>query len=202
MADNVQQPQAARRLGSQAKPAGLRVVERVDVRLASVAARTGKAGALKEAFASSFGVELPDRGLRSQAGGVAALWSGPGRWLVLASGAATQPAGAAALASLLHGTASVTDQSDGRIVLEMSGMRVRDVLAKGVMLDLHDRRFAARATAMTSIAHIDVQISRLDDAGRFEILVPRSFARSFWNWLENSAAEFGMEVNRDASITE
>ena len=56
-----------------------------------------------------------------------------------------------------QGSASVTDQSDGRVVLEISGPRVRDVLAKGVMLDLHERDFRPGATAVTLMAHTGVQ---------------------------------------------
>ena len=51
------------------------------------------------------------------------------------------PRGARAL-----GVAAVSDQSDARLVLRVSGPRVRDVLAKGVPVDLHPRR-SSQATS-------------------------------------------------------
>ncbi|MYZ50505.1 sarcosine oxidase subunit gamma, partial [Propylenella binzhouense] len=117
------------------------------------------------------------------------IWSGPDRWLA-AGPALDVPRLAAALAGL----AAIADQSDGRALLRLSGPRVRDVLAKGAMIDLHPRAFGTSDAAVTAIAQIGVEIWQVDDRPAFELAIARSMAGSFWSWLAASAAEFGFEV--------
>ncbi len=71
---------------------------------------------------------------------------------------------------------------------------MRDVLAKGVPVDLHSRAFKAGDVATTVVAYIGVQVDMLDDAPTYQVTAPRSMAGSFWSWLSASAAEFGYEV--------
>jgi sarcosine oxidase subunit gamma len=94
----------------------------------------------------------------------------------------------------LAGLASIADQSDGRVVLRLSGDRARDVLAKGIPVDLHPRGFRTGDVASTVVAHIGVQIQQLDDRPTFQLIALRSFAGSLWSWLAKSAAEFGYEI--------
>ena len=98
------------------------------------------------------------------------------------------------LAEPLGDLAAIVDQSHARILLRISGPRVRDALAKGVAIDLHPSAFRTGDTAMTSIAHIDVQLWQDDEAPSYVFSVPRSLAESFWHWLEASAAEHGLEL--------
>jgi len=163
------------RYGAVAPKPGLVVVERTDLSLASVMARRGREPDLKRAVAALYGVELPD---------------GPR----VARRAAISFAG---IGACVAGLASVTDQSDGRLVLRLHGDRVRDVLAKGVPIDLHPRHFKTGDFASTLIAHIGVQIEQLDDQPQFQLMAPRSLGGSLWSWLTRSAAEFGYEVARD-----
>jgi sarcosine oxidase subunit gamma len=118
------------------------------------------------------------------------IWSGPGQWLV----AAPSRDAVAALTMKLGDAAAVTDQTDARVVLRLSGPRVRDVLAKGCLIDLHPRAFKAGDAALTSISHIGVQIWQVDDAPTFELTVARSMFESLWSWLGASAAEYGYVV--------
>ena len=62
------------------------------------------------------------------------------------------------------------------------------------MLDLHRRTFGPGDAAMTSIAHVGVQIWQLDDIPTYDLVVARSITASFWYWFEVSAAEFGYTV--------
>ena len=59
--------------------------------------------------------------------------------------------------------AAVADQSDARLVLRLSGPRVRDVLAKGVPVDLHPQAFKPGDVANTLVGYIGVQIDMLDE---------------------------------------
>jgi sarcosine oxidase subunit gamma len=90
--------------------------------------------------------------------------------------------------------AAVVDQSDARLVLRLSGPRVRDVLAKGVPVDLHPKAFKPGDVASTLVAYVGVQIDMLDDAPTYQLMAPRSMAGTLWSWLAASAAEFGYDV--------
>ena len=47
---------------------------------------------------------------------------------------------------------------------------------------------------MTWRSLIDVQLWQLDATPAYDLIVARGFAGSFWHWLEESAAEYGLEV--------
>jgi sarcosine oxidase subunit gamma len=46
-----------------------------------------------------------------------------------------------------------------------------------------------------------MQLWQLDDAPTYELAVARSLALSLWHWLEASAAEFGLELAADISLS-
>jgi sarcosine oxidase subunit gamma len=161
--------------------------------LASLIAAPDAEPALSRAIETRLGVSLPQIPRIVSGGPSDLIWAGPEHWLLRT---ATQDDLPALLAELAP-HAAVSDQSDARAALRLSGPRVRDVLAKGVMLDLHPAAFAAGDAASTIIAHVGVQLWRLPDGPDgpvFEIMVPRSMAGSFWSWLVASASEFGCRV--------
>ena len=75
-----------------------------------------------------------------------------------------------------------------------SGPRARDVLQKGVLIDLHPGAFKTGDVAVTPIAHIGTHLWQVDDTPAYEIAVFRSFADAFRHWLEEAGAEFGVEI--------
>jgi len=175
---------------------GVTVSDRDGMGLASVMALKGQRALVAERLMTSYGFIAPKGPGRSAAGEVAIVGIGPDRWLATKSGAAN--ALAEDLARLLDGIAAVTDQSDGYAVLRLQGPALRQVLAKGVAIDLHPEAFPVNGAAVTAIAHIGVTLWRLDDAADgspvFEIALFRSMASSFMHWLESSAGEFGLDV--------
>jgi methylglutamate dehydrogenase subunit D len=100
---------------------------------------------------------------------------------------------AKALKEKLGTSASVIDQSHGRVVMRIAGPKARAVLAKGTPVDLHEKQFALGASAMTQMAHVSVHLTRTA-ADEFTLSVFRGFSESFWEWLTVSAAEFGYAV--------
>jgi sarcosine oxidase subunit gamma len=94
------------------------------------------------------------------------------------------------LKKLLGDIANVVDHSDGRVVVRISGPRARDVLVKGIPIDLHPRAFKANDVAITHVSHIGVILWQLDDQPTYELALFRSYADSFVHWLADSAAEF------------
>ena len=172
---------------------GIVLSERRGLALATVLARKGRQDALVRRVQETFGLALPAAPRRVAAGGTAFVWTGPGHWL-----AVSEPEEGhrfeARLRESLGGLASVSDQSDGRVVIRISGARARDALAKGLPLDLHQRAFTAGHAASTIAAHIGVQIWQVDDAPTYELAMFRGFAASFWHWLMESSAEFGVRI--------
>ena len=180
------------RHGASAGAAGIAIEERTDLGLASVIAKRGKRDALVSAVETAYGVALPIGARRATRGAVAFAGTGPDQWIASAEGPEAENF-AARLRARVGLFAAVSDQSDARLVLRLSGPRVRDVLAKGVPLDLHPKAFKPGDVATTLVAYIGVQIDRLDEE-TFQLTAPRSMAGSLWSWLAASAAEFGYDV--------
>jgi len=172
---------------------GLVIEERSDLAFATVIAKREKRFALINAVNTTFGVVLPDRARRVSRGAVTFAGVGPEQWLASIEGAEALGF-AARVRSRVGLFAAVSDQSDSRLVLRLSGARVRDVLAKGVPLDLHPKVFKVGDVACTFLAHMSVQLDMLDDAPTYQLIAPRSMAGSLWSWLTASAAEFGYDV--------
>jgi sarcosine oxidase subunit gamma len=172
--------------------AGVVVTELPGAGLATVTARKGRSADLIAAARETFGIALPTAPRRMENGDLAVVWSGPERWL--AHRVSAPPGGMEALLAPLAAYAAVVDQSHARVLLSISGPRVRDVLAKGVAIDLDPRAFRSGDTVTTGVAHIAVQLWQADDAPTYVLSVARSLAGSFWDWLAASAAEYGLEL--------
>ena len=177
---------------------GIVVSERIGLGLATVAARKGQAEALKAAVASAYGAQLPAssrvaEGRDAQGSAVSFIGYGPGQWLAVSESFASE-ALARDLQDKLQGLASISDQSGGRTVLRIGGRRAREVLAKGLPIDLDPRAFPLGSAATSAISHMGVQIWQMDDTRSYDIAIFRSLSESFWHWLTASAAEFGYEV--------
>ncbi len=179
-----------------AKEPGVRVAERADLSIATVLARKGQGEALAAAVSQRHGLGLPAGPARAAAGDLAFVSTGPGAWLALREGGGYGLA--PELGEALRGLASVSDQTDGFAVLRLSGPRVRDVFAKGIHLDFDPGVFPVGTAAATDAGHIGIVVWRLDDGADghpvFEVALFRSFAESFWRWLSESAAEYGLAV--------
>src|SRR5215510_6268930 len=156
--------------------------------LAIIATRQGQRRMLSEAALSRFAVDLPDLPRRVEGRDIAFIWTGPDQWL-----AQGPPGKEAQLAEAFSGLVFIVDQRHARTLLRVSGPRARDALAKGLAIDLHPRAFATGSATATSVAHIAVLLWQVDDRPTYEFAVPRSYALSFWHWLQASAAEYGVE---------
>jgi sarcosine oxidase subunit gamma len=184
------------RYGRTDGPTGLTICEREQLTLVNMLARKGQASALAALVKSAYGIELPTSprlvaGPMPDGRSLTFIWAGPEQWLAYAEAA---PDLESELAMALGKRAMIVDQSDGRCVLRLSGPKAREILAKGVALDLDARVFKPSDVALTMAAHMNVQLWQLDETPSYEIAMFRSLAASFWSWLAASAAEFGYEV--------
>jgi sarcosine oxidase subunit gamma len=182
------------RFGREGGKPGVTIEERTGLGLATVAARRVEAEALKQAVASAYGVELPDRSRAVHGKSVSFVGYGPGQWLAVSETFASETL-ARELGERLRGLASISDQSGGRTVLRVSGPRARAVLAKGLPIDLHPRAFEPGSAATSTISLMGVQIWQVDETPSYDLAIFRSVSASFWHWLTASAGEFGYEVS-------
>ena len=158
--------------------------ERDDVALTSVAARLGQEGALKSTLQSLCGVAVPEPG-RSETGEAGSLhWLGPDQYLY--EEAYTTPlATVRRLASDLKGIASVTDQSDVFVRIDITGKGAVDLLQRLTVLDVEVMQ--AGAFNRTAIHHVGCLL-RCNEAGtEFSVYVPRSYAISVHHALTEVA---------------
>lgn len=167
----------------------VRISERRGLSLATVMVRNGKLAELAQTVERTFGVTLPAPGHRTGTAALAFAWSAPGQWL--ASGEQVDSVTFEnQLRNSLSSLASISNQSDGRTVISVTGPAAREVLAKGVPIDLHPSAFGPDRTASTTVAHITTHFWQTDETPTFEFVVFRSFAPAFWNFLTESAAEY------------
>lgn len=173
--------------------AGVHIREITDAAAIAVIARKGRSGDVAAVLSRHVGAPVTDTAKRVAGNGLTVSGTGPGQWLAMEN--ATDGARSLdALRAELDGLAAVSDQGDGRVVLEVSGARARDALAKGIAIDLDAAAFAVGDLAQTSASHIGLQIALIDATPTFEIMSARSTAGSLWAWLTASAAEYGIDV--------
>lgn len=105
------------------------------------------------------------------------LWLGPDEWLVRASEARASSLEAKLSAAFAtQGLyASAVDVGSGYTVLEASGAKVRDVLARGCPLDLHPRALPLGRCAQSHYFKASIVLVPMAD-DTFDIVVRRSFA--------------------------
>ena len=140
--------------------------------IVTVIARKGKAKALADALKNW-------RGARVQ-------WAGAEQYFILDKAFDE-------VRKKLEGFASCSDQSHGRVIIRIEGVKVRNILGKGTPVDLHESEFEIGKSALTQMAHVGVHLTRVGrDA--FELSVFRGFSESFWEWLTEQAEEFGYQV--------
>ena len=179
-------------LGAATGNPGVRIREITEFAALAVIARRGCASEVAAVLAHHVGSPIADAAKRAEGAALSVTGTAPGQWLVVERGGSRNEV--ERVRAELSEIAAVTDQGDGRLIIEMSGARARDALAKGIAIDLDASVFKIGDAAQTSAAHIGLQIALLDETPTFEIISARSTAESFWSWLVASAAEYGIEV--------
>lgn len=150
--------------------------------MASVIARNGKAGELKTRLAQQLGLELPLSPRVVSAAGLSLAWAGHGQWLAKSESEDGQTLEERLRVEFVS-LAAVSDQSDSRVLVRVEGAGARDLLARHLPIDLHPGEFACGAVALTLFGHIGVHVWMMAATPTFDILVPRSYAASFWRAL-------------------
>jgi sarcosine oxidase subunit gamma len=135
-------------------------------------------------IAAALGVELPAPNTVAT-GTHTVLWLGPDEWLVIGDGA-REPLTSA----LGDDFGSVVDVSANRTTFVLSAPWARDVLEKGMAIDLHPSAFGPGQCAQTLLARAQVILQQVDDEPTYHVLVRGSFAPYLAAWLADAAGEF------------
>lgn len=174
--------------GGEAGAAGVSIAERRDLSIVQISVIPGVPDS-RAALEAAIGTALPAPN-KSAVGRRAALWVGPGRWFVVEPGRAAL---ADELEKVAGGSLAIADLSHSRVVLRVSGAKVRDVIAQGCAVDLHPRAAKAGDCFVTSVARHSAVLHLVDDA-TMDIYVYRSFGQDLVEWLLEAAAPYGYEV--------
>lgn len=113
----------------------------------------------------------------------------PGRWTVIAVDLALP----VALTAAVGDNATVVDLSHGRTVLRIDGRQSRRVLSKLFPIDFRSDCFPLEKGIATKHHEIFAHVQRVGDDA-FDIIVYRSYARSFWHALRRASEEVGYAV--------
>ncbi|AQU88706.1 hypothetical protein B0W47_16080 [Komagataeibacter nataicola] len=132
--------------------------------------------ALHEAALQALGASLPQTpGTATRAQDLSILWAGPNQWL------ASAPSGSGLMEKLqaaFGAHAALTDQTDSRVTLTLSGPYAHVIAAKLVPIDLHPRCFGLSSVALTLAGHIPVIVVQRDLEPSYNFIVFRSLVRS------------------------
>lgn len=157
--------------------------------------RTTNSHAFNEAVAAA-NVLLPSPGQVSVTDKYRCLWLTPNEWLFVVP-PATEARLINKLTARLNERALITDISDSRVLIVISGDSAHTLLAKGSALDWHPAKFIVGQCAVTRFAGIAAMVHRLSEQD-YELFVERSYAVYCWDWLVDAAGEFDVEGSINA----
>ncbi|MEO5758056.1 MAG: sarcosine oxidase subunit gamma family protein [Mesorhizobium sp.] len=181
--------------------AGVSLKEIRNFDLVQVMARRGKSAEMVKAAQDRFGVAAPETPKAINVVDAALIWSGPDQFFVLSKGGRH---GIDALGQMFSHSASLSDQSQARVLISISGTKSRAMLAKLSSIDLHAAVFAIGAAAPTSMDHTSVTLWRgndgVDGQAVFKLLVFATFAESLWHTMLDSAAEYGVAIGHSEEL--
>lgn len=86
------------------------------------------------------------------------------------------------------------DLSHSRTIIRIEGPRARDLLNRGLSTDLRPGSFPEGAFAGGAIHQVGVNLHHRD--GGYDLYVPRGFAVTLWEFLTDTAAQWGCEVTQ------
>ncbi len=171
----------------------LRIGETRDWNLVQVAAFSATAAELEDTVCAALGVELPARVGDAAAVGTRLLCrTGAEQFWIFTRG--SDDIAAALQSAVAPAMGSVTALSHSRTCIWIDGAHSREVLARGLSIDLDSDAFGPHSFALTGLHHTPVMILR-SSATRFELYVLRTFAVWTWEWLTDAALPYGYELD-------
>lgn len=149
-----------------------------------------QAPAVTNALTALTGVGVPMRLTIWEAGAYSVVWMAPDEVLVLCPAGESTGAAAALEASLGGSHALALDLSAARAVFRIEGPGAREVLAKGVPIDLRPSVFVPGTARRTHLGQVAVGLW-LGQDGAFTLVCFRSVASFVAEWLQEAALPSG-----------
>ncbi len=147
-----------------------------------------------DAARKPLGLSLPRKpNTTAAAKGLTALMLGPDEWLLIGAAGAEGKLAEALRKALKGQHAAITDVTEGRTVIGLSGVNARDLLTKGCPLDLHPSQFKPGDCAQSALAKATIILHQTGETD-YDIYIERSMADYLWTWLEDAALEYGLAV--------
>lgn len=149
----------------------------------------------RAAVADTVGIAPPSEALTvANSGARSILWMGPDEWLVVAPPDERETLPDRLAAALKGQRAAVVEVGESMTVIELSGPRAGDVIAKGCTIDLHPSVFQPGRVVRTLLAKSGIILHQTGETPTYEIYVHRSFADYTWRWLEDAGLEYGVAI--------
>ena len=123
------------------------------------------------------------------------VWLSPDEFMVICEAGKDEELASAIHASFGNRHAAVTNITDALTAFHLKGVAVRQVLAKGCALDLHQNSFASGDAAQTLLSQAAVTIMALANDG-FIVICRTSFASYLHDWIVDAALEYGVKFNK------
>ena len=123
------------------------------------------------------------------------FWLGPDEWQIVTAIDNTDGLVTRLREALVGLHASVSDLCGGQIAMHISGAGAVDVLDGACTLDLNPAEFEVGACAQSGLAKASMLIGHIDAEPVYEIVVRRSFADYVARWLQQAAADNGVEFS-------
>jgi sarcosine oxidase subunit gamma len=139
------------------------------------------------------GLELPGALALVSRGESSLQWMGPDEWLLIVPSGEEFAAEQGLHAELADQHHQVVNVSGGQTILELSGPKVREMLMKSSIYDVHPRNFPVGKAVGTMMAKSQLVIRRTGEE-TWELLVRRSFSDYYWLWLQDASREYGLAV--------
>lgn len=163
---------------------GLVIADISDVALASLALRFGKETAFAQACKQATGSAPPLPGCFSSSGVMTVFAMGLDQWMVTAP-IKTHEDLAAQLAMALKDTASITEQTDGWVWFDVSGVKGPAMFERLCAANI--RAMVAGAVTRTAIDHLGCFVMCRKAKREFSVIGPRSSAKSLHHAMITAA---------------
>ncbi len=128
-------------------------------------------------------------GVASKTKTFSALPLAPNQWMMISNKGSDGTFGRS-IAKRIRIFGHVSEQSDGRICIRISGPKARELMSRGCRLDLHPSVAKTGFCAQTTMAQVGVLLHQISDEPAYDLYVFPGFAHSFWQWLEHTAKQF------------
>ena len=133
---------------------------------------------------------MPNTSVRKDA---LCLWHSPSSWMFVTGEGEQEKLIGLLKAEAKDAPVAITDISDSHTTIRLGGTRIREVLAKGCLIDLRAKSFEPRMVVRTQIAEVPVILFHEESGAYFDIHVGGFDADYLWTWLIEAAREFTLE---------